>query len=130
MSGIAILKRCELYGALEAIVTDITCHYFGGFYHVRLKIAVDVLLHEEWFSSRDEFCDAHKRLGHSICFSRILEKMAVPENEIEQVRHTLLDSFDSNMLPYLAAEHFPRCFALKEYKATLAKSAKSTFYRL
>lgn len=127
MIGTKTLKICSLANSLEAKVTDITCHYFGGFYHVRLRITVDVPINEKWFSNREEYLDANNRLSHSLCFSRILEKMAVPENDVEEVRQTLLNSFECNMLPYLSLEHFPSSFALKEYKTTLAKSSKSTF---
>lgn len=115
----AMIRECALASGLRAVIHDETRHYYGGYYHVRLRITVDVPLCATWFESAAEHAAAVGRLGASACFSRMLEKMAVPEGEVALVRQSLLDSFDANVLCYLSRADFPRSFVLSEYAKAL-----------
>ena len=124
-----IIKTCVLGGGVTATVTDITRHYFGGYYHVRVQISADVPVTAVSFVAACEYEDAVVRLGHSVPFSRILEKMAVPEVEIESVRQQLLAAFDANVLPYLLRDDFASGFVRSEYQKKLKSLPQLAGYR-
>ncbi len=116
-----IVRKCELSEGIVALIRDISRHYFGGYYHVRLQVTADVPLCKAWFESVAEYEDALGRLGGTVRFSRNLEKMAVPLAEVDVVRNSLLDSFEANLRGYLSRPDFPGRFVLSEY----AKSRKA-----
>lgn len=111
-----VLKICILGSGVTATVTDITRHYFGGYYHVRIQVSADVPVTAASFDAAGDYENAVVRLGHSVTFSRILEKMAVPEVEIVPVRQQLLAAFDANVLPYLLRDDFAPGFVRSEYR--------------
>jgi hypothetical protein len=114
-----IIKTCRLAGGLLATVSDLTSHYFGGYYHVRILVRVDVPVTAAAFDGTPDYQDAVMRLGASVSFSRTLEKMAVPDSEIDSVRQQLLSSFDATMLPYLMRDDFADSFVRSEYRKAL-----------
>lgn len=105
---------------------DETSHYFGGYYHVKVMAYCDVPLIEGFFGSNAEFMDAKSRIGESVRFERIMEKMAVPENEIEPVRKQLIDSFKETTLNYLAAHDFAGSFVRSSYLKLIKKTVRKT----
>lgn len=119
------LRSYSLAEGLQATVEDGTSHYFGGYYHVRLHILVDVRISEGWFDSRATYRDAVARLGERVIFTRTFEKMAVPDNEIDAVRATLQNAFEMNLLPYLLRDDFPRRFVESEIKKALKATTKT-----
>ena len=112
------------------MVNNITRHYYGGYYHVRLQVVTEVELSEEMFESREVYEDAFKRLGSPITFSRMLEKMAVPEVEIDTVCQSLINDFEVNLVPYLKLPDFPRRFVLSEYNRILKTSPQFRTFTL
>ena len=118
-----ILKQYELDGGLEAILSDVTRHYFGGYYHVRMLITADVAVMPKYFDSLPVYEDALLHLGSKVQFSRILEKMAVPDVEIAAVRQSLMESFEENLLPYMSRSDFSGSLVNSEY----AKALKNKF---
>jgi len=117
-----------LADGVSAEVRDTTSHYFGGYYHVRLDVQAEIRLQSCWFEDRLTFEQACKCLGDSVCFKRTLEKMAVPEAEIEDVRLKLMDTFEKNMLVYLLRPDFPRRFAHGEYVKALGSTRPKRTY--
>ena len=118
-----VIKTCSLGNGVLATLSDRTSHYFGGYYHVRIQVSAEIPVSAATFSDPAEFADALQRFGHFVSFSRTLEKMAVPDNELEAVRQHLLESFDCNVLPYLLREDFADSFVQSEYRATLKSRA-------
>lgn len=114
-----VIRLCALGGGVIATVKDSTSHYFGGYYHVRILISADVPVTAASFEAAADYENAVVRLGHSVPFSRILEKMAVPDAEIEVVRQQLLAAFDANVLPYLLRDDFVTSFVRSEYQKKL-----------
>ena len=117
-----LIKTCVLGGGIQAKVCDHTRHYFGGYYHVRIQVSADVPVSAGVFSDSTEYQDAVQRLGTFVSFSRNLEKMAVPDSEIDVVRRHLLASFDTNVLPYLLRDDFAGSFVQSEYRKALKSS--------
>lgn len=114
-----VIRSCALGGGVTATVTDESRHYFGGYYHVRIQVRADIPVSEAAFSDPSCCRDAVRRLGPTVRFSRILEKMAVPEGEIDAVRRHLLEAFDTNLLPYLMRDDFADSFVRSEYRNAL-----------
>lgn len=114
-----LIKVCVIGGSVNATVSDQTRHYFGGYYHVRILVSAEVPVTADLFDVAADFEDAAVRLGQTVTFSRTLEKMAVPENEIDTVRQQLLDAFDANVLPYLLRDDFMPGFVRGEYRKKL-----------
>jgi hypothetical protein len=119
LSDDSVIKVCDLGGGVVATIKDCTSHYFGGYYHVRILISADVPVCDTSFDVAADFEDALVRLGGTVNFSRTLEKMAVPETEIEVVRQKLLADFDANVLPYLLRVDFAPSFVRSEYRKKL-----------
>lgn len=114
-----ILRTCALGGGVRAALCDHTRHYFGGYYHVRILVSADIPVSSCAFADASQLQDAVRRLGTSVSFSRTLEKMAVPESEIDSVRRQLLAAFDANLLPYLMRDDFAASFVQAEYRKAL-----------
>lgn len=125
MSGARHIATCTICGGVEAVLTDLTSHYFGGYYHVRIQVLADVPVLPEAFAGQPEYEDALRRLGTPLRFHRVLEKMAVPEQMIEAVRADLTASFYANVLPYLEREDFITRFARSEYLKALKSGSRS-----
>jgi hypothetical protein len=114
-----VIKTCTLGGGIQAEISDHTRHYFGGYYHVRIQVSADVPVSAGAFADAAEHQDAVQRLGTFVSFSRTLEKMAVPDCEIDAVRQHLLASFETNLLPYLLRADFAGSFVQSEYRNAL-----------
>jgi len=114
-----VIRTCTLGGGIPATLCDLTRHYFGGYYHVRIRVSADVPVSAGAFADSAEHLDAVRRLGTTVHFGRTLEKMAVPDSEIDAVRLHLLESFESNVLPYLLRADFADSFVVSEYRKAL-----------
>lgn len=119
-----LIKSYQLCGGVTARVENMTSHYFGGYFHVKVRVVADLLLNESFFDDTEKLSDARKLLGDKICFERLLEKMAVPKDEISAVTENLIASFDTNLLPYLLRADFPKRFVAAEYSKQLKLSAR------
>ena len=123
MNAENVLRTYKLADGWQAIVSNATRHYYGGYFHVRLHVAAEVALSAEWFESQIVYEDALRRLGNPVTFKRVLEKMAVPDSEIDSVLQDLISAFETNLVPYLLRPDFPRRFVISEYAKALKSSA-------
>jgi hypothetical protein len=114
-----VLKVCNLGHGVVAAVRDITRHYFGGYFHVRIQISAEIPVSSDYFDAGSEYEDAVVRLGSVVTFNRTLEKMAVPETDLDVVRQQLVAAFDANVLPYLQRDDFAPSFVRSEYQKKL-----------
>lgn len=124
-----IIRTCTLGDGLQAWLSDQTSHYFGGYYHVRILVSAVVPLSAGVFADEQEYQDAVQRLGTVVTFSRTLEKMAVPDSEIDAVRQQLLADFETNVLPYLVRDDFPGSFVRSEYRKARKSGAAAQRYQ-
>ena len=124
-----IIRTCTLGGGVRAVISDHTRHYFGGYYHVRILVSADVPVSAGAFADASEYQDAVQRLGTFVSFCRSLEKMAVPEGELNVVRQHLLASFDTNLLPYLQRADFADSYVLSEFRKAVKSRAVFQRYR-
>lgn len=117
-----IITTIELNSALCITLSDETRHYFGGYYHVKVLAYCDVPLEQIYFDGEAEFIDARNRMGESVRFERILEKMAVPEPDIAAVLGQLVDAFNDTALGYLSGPDFAGRLVRNEYGKCMKKS--------
>jgi hypothetical protein len=122
MAAENVIREFALANDVKAVIRDATRHYFGGYYIVTLQVTADVPLSAAWFDTIPEYEDALGRLGRSARFVRVLEKMAVPLDEVETVRGDLLHAFEANLLAYLSRPDFPASFVRSEYKKAMKQT--------
>ncbi len=117
-----IIETITTDSGLCVTMQDQTSHYFGGYYHVKVRAYCDILLIQNYFDNAVEFLKAGNVLGSSVRFERLLEKMAVMEPEIGLVRDQLMQTFRETTLKYLSVPGFERRFVISEYKRQTNKT--------
>ena len=117
-----ILETIPLSVALTMTLLDQTRHYFGGYYHVKLLAYCDIPLEQNYFENAEEFGVAVNKMGTTVRFERVLEKMAVPEAEIISVRNQLAKAFHDTSVAYFSSTGFAPGFVRSEYQKCLKKA--------
>jgi hypothetical protein len=111
-----IIETITLDSALCITLLDQTRHYFGGYFHVKILAYCDIPLEQSYFENSAEYSDAVNKMGTSVRFERVLEKMAVPESGIESVRTLLTQAFRETTGDYLSTPDFSLRFVRSEYR--------------
>ncbi len=111
-----LIKKIPLANGLIIFIYDHTFRYYGDFYHVKLEIACEVSLRQEYFENENEFAQAKGILGDSASYRRFVEQMGVPSTGIERVQEIQINNFVSHSLPYFSSPDFPRKFVLSQYR--------------
>lgn len=119
-----ILETITLGPALSITLLDQTRHYYGGYYHVKVLAYCDIPLDKSYFESDAEFSAAVAKMGTSVRFERVLEKMAVPEAGIESVRRQLTQAFHETTVAYLSVSDFAPRFVRSEYQKFVKKPSQ------
>jgi len=63
-------------------------------------------------------------LGDKVVFQQKREKIFVDEREKEELLNTMIDSFISDIVPYLSRSDFPVKFIKKQYKDKLIEQSR------
>ena len=119
-----IIDTITLDSSLCITLLDQTRHYFGGYFHVKVLAYCDIPLKQSYFENNAEFSDATRKMGTSVRFERVLEKMAVPESGIESVRSQLTQDFHETTKAYLSVPDFAPRFVRSEYQKHVKKSSQ------
>jgi hypothetical protein len=119
-----VLRHCPLANGLLVTVSDVSRHYYGGYWQICLEASCLVPLEMGLFSDQATEADARRLLGGAVPFVRHLEKMAVHADDQETVRQDLLERFDRHLLPFLASDRFPSRFIQTEYQQRGKKSSR------
>lgn len=85
----------ELESGSILTVSDFTKIYFGDYHHVRLEISGVI---------------KSSRTDSTASYRKVLEKMAVPSSELENVRQALLSEFTNHAIKYMNSPEFPDKF--------------------
>jgi hypothetical protein len=117
-----IIETITLDSGLSVTLLDQTRHYFGGYYHVKVLAYCDIPLLQGYFEHDAEFSQAVAKMGSSVRFERVLEKMAVPESGIESVRNQLIQAFHDTTKAYLSVPDFAPRFVRSESQKRVKKS--------
>lgn len=119
-----IIETLTLDSGLGITLLDQTQHYFGGYFHVKVLAYCDIPLKQEYFDTDEEFGSAVAKMGTSIRFERVLEKMAVPESGIASVRSGLIETFHKSAIPYLSVPDFAPRYVRSEYRKRTASNSR------
>jgi len=119
-----IIETITLDSDLCITLLDQTRHYFGGYYHVKVLAYCDVRLEQDYFENDAEYSAAVEKMGTTVRFERVLEKMAVPESGIESVRSQLTQAFHETTSSYLSVPDFAPRFVRNEYQKLVKKSSQ------
>lgn len=120
-----ILETVTFDSDLSLTLLDQTQHYFGGYYHVKVLVSCDVPVKQNYFEDASEYTTVLALLGDSVRFERVLEKMAVPESEIESVRSALIQKFHETSRSYLSVPDFAVRFVRSEYQKRIRKTPRT-----
>jgi hypothetical protein len=118
-----IIETITLNSTLTVTLVDQTQHYFGGYYHVKVLAYCDIPLEKSYFADDAEFSHTVETMGVTVRFERVLEKMAVPESEISDVRNALTRCFHETTKKYVSMPDFAHRFVQTEYVKRTKKSA-------
>jgi len=116
------VRECSLANGLQVTVTDVSRHYYGGYWQVSLEVRCLVLLDAGMFSDPADANAARCLFGEAVPFVRRLERMAVRGDEQEAVRLELLERFERHLLPFLGNDRFPARFIQSEYQQRSKKA--------
>ena len=119
-----IIESITLDSGLCITLLDQTRHYFGGYFHVKVLAYCDIPLKMSYFENNSEFSDAVGKMGATVRFERVLEKMAVPESCIESVRCQLTQDFHDTTRVYLSVPDFAPRFVQSEYRKRIIKTSQ------
>jgi hypothetical protein len=122
----APVRILELQNGLIFCFLDRTRHYYGGFYHVKVEVCCELPVRPELFTSSEQHSQAVAILGTTVNYTKMLERMGVPESDIPSVRDQLISQFVESSHAYLAAPSFPSGVVMAE----LEKQAKNRPGRL
>jgi hypothetical protein len=114
-----IIETITIDSALHITLEDQTRHYFGGYFHVKVLAWCDIPLQQSYFENAAEYRCAVAKMGASVRFKRVLEKMAVPESGIEPVRSQLIKAFRETAEVYLSNADFAPGFVRSEYQKSV-----------
>lgn len=78
--------------------------YFGDYHHVRIRIICSL---DNAAADLKQFCPEHIEL-QLISYTRTLEKMGVPSEDVESVTRTLCNDFERTSMPYISSPDFPK----------------------
>lgn len=103
----APVRIMELQNGLIVRFLDRTRHYYGGFYHVKVEVCCELAVVPEQFTSSEQYSQAVAILGATVNYTKMLERMGVPEADIPTVRDRLITQFVTSSQDYLSAPSFP-----------------------
>ena len=121
-----LLREIALDNGLCLRFTDNSRHYYGGFHAVCVTVHGELLIHPEFCRDEAAFSDAVTLLGDRVTFTRVLERMGVPESDIAAVRESLVDQFIGTALGYLGNKRFPMACIEAELEKKRKKRRKFT----
>ncbi len=113
-----------LQNGLKATVTDVSQHYYGGYWKVAIEVVCNVPVQESFFTDSATAADARKIMGNEVSFVRHLEQMAVHQDDLESSKQKLLDRFEHTIMPFLANNLFAPRFIQTEYQQRRKKQTR------
>ena len=119
-----IIDTMALEGEHTLQFLDQSRHYFGGYFHVKVLVYCDVPVRMEYFATVAEGDAVVAAVGETVRFERVLEKMAVPQSDMETVRDQLIQTFRTTTGLYLSVADFASRFVMSEYQRRLKKTGK------
>ncbi len=79
-----------LQRGLSATVTDVSKHYYGGYWQVAIEVFCNVPVEDSFFNDSATAADARRILGGEVSFARRIEQMAVHQDDLEYSKKNCL----------------------------------------
>lgn len=107
-----------LANGMKVDFVDFSNRYYGDFHRVRIEVCCSFTLTPallaEVAESDSERENVRNILGENYTHTRVLEKMGVPSDALEETKRSLIDSFAGSALSYMAQPSFPRQLIARE----------------
>lgn len=125
MSDLSPFKTYTLPNGLQPELHDRSRHYYGGYWQVVLELRCLVTISPNIPDLPQNHTDLCRQLGEQIAYIQLLERMAVPQDQLDAVRKELIAGFEAHTLPFIAHPGFATRFIVKELRRYLKASKRS-----
>ena len=78
MDSEQVIREYDLGSGITVRLCDVTRHYFGGYYHVRIEVSADVPLSTSPFADADEYRAARRLWGSGFVFTGSWKRWPCP----------------------------------------------------
>lgn len=111
-----ILKEYKLSNGLKVTIFDETIRYFCNYFNVVLKLSSPINIERSLFNDVNLYNEVSNLLGKKVVYTKIINKNAVIEVELDNIKNLILKDFEQNCIPYLSKDSFIKKFVLKKLK--------------
>jgi hypothetical protein len=109
----------ELENGLKLEFYDQTNRYFGDYHRVCVETRISLLISVRGGQDKDLWLKARSTFGSHFTMTKMLERMAVPGAEVDDVRNQLVDDFLGHAATYMNhAEYVTRLITAELVKAS------------
>lgn len=124
MSEADALAVHELSNGLCLELFETSRHYFGGYWRLSLEARCLVPLAAAGLDDPAQLEDIRRHLGDPVPFVRSIEQMAVPLEQVDQVRVALQQRLTTQMRALLENPRFPSRFIATEYQQRIKRTLR------
>ncbi|NJD39894.1 MAG: hypothetical protein FIA89_16485 [Geobacter sp.] len=121
MSDPQVLRTLLLSNGLQVTIHDVSRHYFGGYWRLRMEARCPVPLSAAGIAGLSRLEELRCQLGDPVLFVSSLEQMAVPPDQVEQARAALEQRLLAQVIPLLEHTDFAARFVTKQYQQKLKR---------
>lgn len=121
MSDPQVLRNLLLSNGLQVSIYDVSRHYFGGYWRLRMEARCPVPLSAAGIADLSRLEELRCQLGDPVLFVSSLEQMAVPPDQVEQARAALEQRLLAQVIPLLEHADFAASFVTKQYQQKLKR---------
>jgi hypothetical protein len=106
-----IIQTKNLSNGMKIEFIDRSNRYYGDYHRVCIEVrcvfSLTTAVLEQLSDLEVERVNIRKLLGEKYVYTRVLEKMGVPGDAVEDTRRSLIDSFAGSAFSYMAQPSFP-----------------------
>lgn len=119
-----VLREVALDNGLLLRFTDLSRHYYGGYFQARVEATCTIDLQPGYFPDQATYDQAICMLGPTVLYKKDLGQMGVRESDLAETRNVLIDTFLATARSYLDSATFPAGVARKELETRLKSSQR------
>lgn len=121
MSDSQVVQTIPLANGLKVTITDVSQHYFGGYWRLSMEARCLVPLSVAGMDDPVRLEKMRSLLGDPVPFVSTIEQMAVPPDQVEKTRNTLQQRLVAQVIPLLEHPDFAARFVTKQYQQKLKR---------
>lgn len=119
-----VLREVALNNGLLLRFTDLSRHYYGGYFQARVEATCTIDLQPGFFADKAMYEHAISTLGQTVLYRKDLGQMGVREEDLVETRNVLIETFLASARSYLDSAAFPVGVARKELETRLKASQR------